>query len=205
MERKGKFIFIFNAFLLTSSFLWNNSIRTPRDYSVIKRYLPSKYGIWIQKTSWLHTLRVTSNFAQAFRLLYICHLWGPLMVAQWLKYCATNRKVAGSINGIGREQNSGWYSVWIRNTYQGRGHSDLISNSGHRDDRQPWFGFWHAQSIIVSRIIVASPCATTWISSNGPVGKHIFGKDGPQTQADIWTCFNDLSKGDRYLGSPFFV
>jgi hypothetical protein len=22
---------------------------------------------------------------------------GPLMVAQWLKYCATNRKVAGSI------------------------------------------------------------------------------------------------------------
>jgi hypothetical protein len=23
--------------------------------------------------------------------------WGPLMVAQWLRYCATNRKVAGSI------------------------------------------------------------------------------------------------------------
>jgi hypothetical protein len=23
--------------------------------------------------------------------------WGPLMVAQWLGYCATNRKVAGSI------------------------------------------------------------------------------------------------------------
>jgi hypothetical protein len=29
----------------------------------------------------------------------LCHieLWGPLMVAQWLRYCATNRKVAGSI------------------------------------------------------------------------------------------------------------
>jgi hypothetical protein len=26
---------------------------------------------------------------------------GPLMVAQWLRYCATNRKVAGSIpNGV---------------------------------------------------------------------------------------------------------
>jgi hypothetical protein len=24
-------------------------------------------------------------------------IWGPLMVAQWLSYCATNRKVAGSI------------------------------------------------------------------------------------------------------------
>jgi hypothetical protein len=24
-------------------------------------------------------------------------LWGPLMVAQWLRYCAANRKVAGSI------------------------------------------------------------------------------------------------------------
>jgi hypothetical protein len=23
--------------------------------------------------------------------------WGPLMVAQWLRYCATNRKVVGSI------------------------------------------------------------------------------------------------------------
>jgi hypothetical protein len=23
--------------------------------------------------------------------------WGPLLVAQWLRYCATNRKVAGSI------------------------------------------------------------------------------------------------------------
>jgi hypothetical protein len=24
-------------------------------------------------------------------------MWGPLMVAQWLRCCATNRKVAGSI------------------------------------------------------------------------------------------------------------
>jgi hypothetical protein len=24
-------------------------------------------------------------------------VWGPLMVAQWLSYCATNRNVAGSI------------------------------------------------------------------------------------------------------------
>jgi hypothetical protein len=28
---------------------------------------------------------------------YACCLRGPLMVAQWLKYYATNRKVAGSI------------------------------------------------------------------------------------------------------------
>jgi hypothetical protein len=27
----------------------------------------------------------------------IAILLGPLMVAQWLRYCATNRKVAGSI------------------------------------------------------------------------------------------------------------
>jgi hypothetical protein len=25
------------------------------------------------------------------------YAWGPLMVAQWLRHCATNRKVAGSI------------------------------------------------------------------------------------------------------------
>jgi hypothetical protein len=25
------------------------------------------------------------------------HYWGPLMVAQWLRYCATNQKVAGLI------------------------------------------------------------------------------------------------------------
>jgi hypothetical protein len=28
---------------------------------------------------------------------YIVYQRGPLMVAQWLRYCATNRKVAGSI------------------------------------------------------------------------------------------------------------
>jgi hypothetical protein len=28
---------------------------------------------------------------------YHVSVGGPLMVAQWLKYCATNRKVAGSI------------------------------------------------------------------------------------------------------------
>jgi hypothetical protein len=29
-------------------------------------------------------------------------MWGPLMVAQWLRYCATNRKVAGSSpDGVG--------------------------------------------------------------------------------------------------------
>jgi hypothetical protein len=33
------------------------------------------------------------NFLQ---YIYICNL-GPLMVAQWLRYFATNRKVAGSI------------------------------------------------------------------------------------------------------------
>jgi hypothetical protein len=27
----------------------------------------------------------------------VLHMWGPLMVAQLLRYCATNRKVAGSI------------------------------------------------------------------------------------------------------------
>jgi hypothetical protein len=28
---------------------------------------------------------------------YLQIIRGPLMVAQWLRYCATNRKVAGSI------------------------------------------------------------------------------------------------------------
>jgi hypothetical protein len=30
-------------------------------------------------------------------ILYYNIMGGPLMVAQWLMYCATNRKVAGSI------------------------------------------------------------------------------------------------------------
>jgi hypothetical protein len=29
--------------------------------------------------------------------LFLPALWGPLMVAYWLRYCATNRKIAGSI------------------------------------------------------------------------------------------------------------
>jgi hypothetical protein len=37
-----------------------------------------------------------SNFGYAFIRLLSSH-GGPLMVAQWLRYCATNRKVAGSI------------------------------------------------------------------------------------------------------------
>jgi hypothetical protein len=31
-----------------------------------------------------------------YNRLYMYHV-GPLMVAQWLRYCATSRKVAGSI------------------------------------------------------------------------------------------------------------
>jgi hypothetical protein len=30
-------------------------------------------------------------------MILIVALWGPLMVAQWLRHCTTNRKVAGSI------------------------------------------------------------------------------------------------------------
>jgi hypothetical protein len=30
------------------------------------------------------------------KISYLC-MGGPLMVAQWLRYCAANRKVAGSI------------------------------------------------------------------------------------------------------------
>jgi hypothetical protein len=29
--------------------------------------------------------------------IYIYAIWGPLMVVQWLRYCATNWNVAGSI------------------------------------------------------------------------------------------------------------
>jgi hypothetical protein len=35
-------------------------------------------------------------FVHINMVLYIS-TWGPLIVAQWLRYCATNRKVAGSI------------------------------------------------------------------------------------------------------------
>jgi hypothetical protein len=31
-----------------------------------------------------------------YKILLI-YIWGPLMVAQWLRYCATNRKVPSSI------------------------------------------------------------------------------------------------------------
>jgi hypothetical protein len=30
-------------------------------------------------------------------IIVLCLCGGPLMVAQWLRYCATNRKFAGSI------------------------------------------------------------------------------------------------------------
>jgi hypothetical protein len=37
------------------------------------------------------------KYVQINSLGYSKKDWGPLMVAQWLRYCATNRKVAGSI------------------------------------------------------------------------------------------------------------
>jgi hypothetical protein len=37
-------------------------------------------------------------FPKRLRISIVLHgVTGPLMVAQWLRYCATNRKVAGSI------------------------------------------------------------------------------------------------------------
>jgi hypothetical protein len=74
MERNGKFIFILNVFLLTSSFRGNNSIRKLRDYCVIKSYLHSKYGKFIKKTVGFITLQVTRNLTHAFRRVYMRHL-----------------------------------------------------------------------------------------------------------------------------------
>jgi hypothetical protein len=50
-----------------------------------RRPYASFVGIWFLSVSW---------FVYVLRLLR-----GPLMVAQWLRYCATNWKVAGSIPG----------------------------------------------------------------------------------------------------------
>jgi hypothetical protein len=36
-------------------------------------------------------------FAMLYNYILLLQVWGPLMVAQWLRYYATNRKVAGSI------------------------------------------------------------------------------------------------------------
>jgi uncharacterized membrane protein len=53
------------------------------------------------------SVMLTYSWLQFTDMLYFticvvtCVYWGPLMVAQWLRYCATNRKVAGSIpNGV---------------------------------------------------------------------------------------------------------
>jgi hypothetical protein len=48
------------------------------------------------------TGRIMENSTEDRKLLMILStvvksFGGPLMVAQWLRYCATNRKVAGSI------------------------------------------------------------------------------------------------------------
>jgi hypothetical protein len=49
----------------------------------------------------VHVSDGLSVHRQEFKTVhFLCLLkdtWGPLMVAQWLRYCATNRKVAGSI------------------------------------------------------------------------------------------------------------
>jgi hypothetical protein len=47
------------------------------------------------KTRILAVLKICVSLS--FFDILIPQAWGPLMVAQWLRYCATNRKVAGSI------------------------------------------------------------------------------------------------------------
>jgi hypothetical protein len=83
-------------------------------YNILGRNMPVGHGIKVTRFySLLHVLRMiaamaicpsfdTTDFAKKnFTLRYFCYLFpisgGPLMVAQWLGYCATNRKVAGSI------------------------------------------------------------------------------------------------------------
>jgi hypothetical protein len=40
------------------------------------------------------SLKMKQKIASGFKGKFV-RIWGPLMVAQWLRYCATNRKVAG--------------------------------------------------------------------------------------------------------------
>jgi hypothetical protein len=55
---------------------------------------------WAQLvTPWWWTLRGPKHVGVYFSVLrlHVFCVGGPLMVAQWLRYCAANRKVAGSI------------------------------------------------------------------------------------------------------------
>jgi threonine/homoserine/homoserine lactone efflux protein len=55
----------------------------------------------------LITAKTTATLTKVIMLLllfiglifkgFIPYFWGPQMVAQWLRHCATNREVAGSI------------------------------------------------------------------------------------------------------------
>jgi hypothetical protein len=45
----------------------------------------------------LNNIKVALNYSSLLISEDYSNEWGPLMVAQWLRYCATSLKVAGSI------------------------------------------------------------------------------------------------------------
>jgi hypothetical protein len=78
-------------------------------------HITEKIRMRVVTASVRHQLLTVPIFSPETRAICILALWqlkatferiftfrrGPLMVAQWLRYCATNRKVSGSIqNGI---------------------------------------------------------------------------------------------------------
>jgi hypothetical protein len=86
---------LFRAKIYDQCLIWSYNLSRPAWPSSgnTKNIQNTGCNIKLYKNKWGLILNIASKNSYGYMLL----MWGPLMVAQWLRYCATNRKVAGSI------------------------------------------------------------------------------------------------------------
>jgi hypothetical protein len=84
--------------------LCNGALNNSFPSNMVRRFGLARYvalmqdvNFWSENVKKRGLLEVTELYGRI--LLNTIIYGGPLMVAQWLRYCATNRKVAGSIPG----------------------------------------------------------------------------------------------------------
>jgi hypothetical protein len=63
----------------------------------IYSYAPETNHVPSVRSCSVFTICATCNVISPMKYVLYFYIWGPLMVAQWLRHCTTNRKDAGSI------------------------------------------------------------------------------------------------------------
>jgi hypothetical protein len=87
---------------ITSSHPFHYDALMSRTSRIYRIYSTVEYGTGDKHAYYTNEISVSNSNIQLFYCKYsrlILLFWGPLMVAQWLRYCATNWKVADSIPG----------------------------------------------------------------------------------------------------------